>query len=213
VVFNVGLDPVQYGLVTSINRPGGTFTGVFSLVAELTEKNIGLLGELVPSAKRIALLADTRGADPLAERDASEAVTRLGARLVTLSAATDGEIDAAFTSLARRPVDAMVVATNPFYVTRAKQIATLAAHYRVPSIYARRDYALAGGLVSYGYNVADSYRQMGNYAARILKGEKASDLPVQQPSKFELVINLRTAKAFGLDIPARLLALADEVIE
>jgi ABC-type uncharacterized transport system substrate-binding protein len=213
VVFNVGLDPVQFGLVASINRPGGNFTGVSTLVGELTAKNIGLLRELVPNAATIALLADTQGADPLAERDARAAAATFGARIVTLSAATDSEIDAAFAGLGRQPVDAMAVATNPFYVTRAKQITTLAAHYRVPTIYARREFAVAGGLVSYGYSVADSYRQMGNYAARILKGEKPADLPVVQPSKFELLINLKTAKAFGLDIPARLLALSDEVIE
>jgi putative ABC transport system substrate-binding protein len=213
VVFNVGLDPVQFGLVASMNRPGGNITGVSTLVGELTGKNLGLLRELVPNAAIFALLADSSGADPFAERDARDAVARLGLRLVALSAGTDSEIDAAFASLERQPVDAMAVAANPFYVTRARQIAALAARHRVPAIYARREFAEAGGLMSYGYNVSDSYRQMGNYAARILKGERPADLPVVQPTKFELVINLKTAKALGLDIPAKLIALSDEVIE
>jgi putative tryptophan/tyrosine transport system substrate-binding protein len=212
-VVNVGLDPVHFGLVASMNRPGGNNTGVSTLVGELTGKNLGLLRELVPGAATIALLADSSGADPFAARDAREAAAKLGLRLVVLDAKTDSEIDAAFAGLAQQRVDAMAVATNPFYVTRAKQIAALAASHRVPTIYARREFAVAGGLMSYGYNVGDSYRQMGDYTARILKGTKPADLPVVQPTKFELVINLRTAKALGLDIPATLIALSDEVIE
>ena len=213
VVFNVGLDPVQFGMVASMNRPGGNMTGVFTLVAELTGKNISLLRELVPNAATIALLADTGGLDPFAERDARQATTKLGLQLVVLRASTDSEIGAAFAALDQQRVNAVAVTTNPFYVTRAKEIAAYAARYRIPAIYARREFAEAGGLMSYGYDVGDSYRQMGNYAARILKGERPADLPVVQPTKFELVINLKAAKALRFDIPDRVLALADEVIE
>jgi putative tryptophan/tyrosine transport system substrate-binding protein len=145
--------------------------------------------------------------------DAREAAAALGVQLLVLNATTEGEIDAAFAAVNQRRPDAMVVPTSPFFLTRAKQIAALAARYRVPAIYSRREYAAADGLMSYGYDVADSYRQIGNYAGRILKGEKPADLPVQQSTKFELVINNKTAKALGLTIPETLLATADEVIQ
>ena len=145
--------------------------------------------------------------------DAREATATLGLQLIVLNADTDSEIDATFATLNQQRADAIVVATSPFFVTRAKQIAALVASHRLPAIYARREFAEAGGLMSYGYDVGDGYRQMGNYASRILKGDKAGDLPVFQPTKFELVINLRTAKALGLTLPDKLLALADEVIE
>jgi ABC-type uncharacterized transport system substrate-binding protein len=145
--------------------------------------------------------------------DAREATAKLGLQLNVLNASTDSELDAALATLSRQRADAMVVITSPFIITRAKKIAALAAQHGVPAIYARREYAEAGGLMSYGYDVGDGYRQMGIYAGRILKGDKPSDLPVVQPTKFELVINLKTAKALGLEIPAKLLALSDEVIE
>jgi putative ABC transport system substrate-binding protein len=214
IVFNTGADPVRTGLVASINRPGGNRTGVFTLTGGLTGKSLGLLHEFVPNAKTIAMLWNPSSSPtgvPL--RDAREATAKLGLQLNVLDASTDSELDAAFASLSRQPADAMLVITSPFIITRAKQVAALAAHYGVPAIYGRREYAEAGGLMSYGYDVGDSYRQMGVYAGRILKGTKPADLPVVQPTKFELVINLKTAKALGLEIPAKLLALSDEVIE
>jgi len=214
IVFNAGNDPVQAGLVDSMNRPGGNVTGVVSLVGELTEKNFGLMHELVPKAGSIALLQshDVAGGGQV-QADATEAAGRLGLQFQVLNASTDEELDAVFAGLNRRPIDGIVVATSPFFLTRARQIAALAAHYRLPAIYARREYADAGGLMSYGFEVTEGYRQMGNYAGRILKGEKAADLPVVQPTKFELVINLRAAKSLGLEVPPQLLARADEVIE
>jgi putative ABC transport system substrate-binding protein len=145
--------------------------------------------------------------------DAREAAATLGKQLLLLQAPTVDAIDAAFASLDRQPADAMLVATSPFFVTRAQQIATLAARQRIPAIYARREFAEAGGLMSYGYRVSDGYREMGRYAGRILKGDKPADLPVFQPTRFEFIINLRTAKTLGLDIPPGVLAIVDEVIE
>ena len=212
IVFNTGQDPVRAGLVASFNRPGGNITGISTLVNLLTGKSLGLLHELVPNARTIALLNSAISLNT-AVNDARAATATLGLQLIVLNADTNSEIDAAFATLNQQRADAMVVATSPFFVTRAKQIAALVASHRLPAIYARREFAEAGGLMSYGYDVGDGYRQMGNYAGRILKGDKAGDLPVFQPTKFELVINLKTAKALGLEIPAKLLALSDEVIE
>jgi putative tryptophan/tyrosine transport system substrate-binding protein len=213
VVYNLGIDPVPAGLARSLSRPGGNFTGIYSLVGELAAKNLGLLRELVPNAKTIAVIADAAGLDAVAVKDIEKAAAALGLRPIIIAARTESEIDAAFASLDQQRPDALVVPTNPIFLTRAKQIAALAARHGVPAIYGRRDYAAAGGLMSYGYDVADGYRQMGIYAGRILKGEKAGDLPVFRPTKFELVINLKTAKALGLTIPETLLAKADELIE
>jgi putative ABC transport system substrate-binding protein len=204
---------VLSGFVPSLNRPGGNATGIYTLAGELAAKNLGFLYELVPNAKTVALLADAAGLDAVAAKDVREAAATLGLRLIILSANTEGEIEAAFASLDQQRPDALIVATNPIFLTKARQIAALAARYRVPATYARREYAAAGGLMSYGSDVADGYRQLGHYAGRILNGEKAGDLPVFRPTKFELVINLKTAKALGFEIPARVLALADEVIE
>jgi putative ABC transport system substrate-binding protein len=211
IVFNVGTDPVLSGFVASFNHPGSNMTGVHSLVSALTAKHLGLLHDLVPNAKTIAVLADASSVVPV--KDAREAATPLGLQLIILIANTEGEIEAAFASLNQQRADAMVVPANPFFFTRAKLIATLATRHGLPAIYARREFAEAGGLMSYGYDVADGYRQVGNYAGRILKGDKPGDLPVVQPTKFELVINLKTAKALGLTIPETLLATADEVIQ
>jgi putative ABC transport system substrate-binding protein len=213
IVFNTGTDPVRAGLVASFNRPGGNMTGIFTLAGDLAGKGFGLLHELVPNAKTIAMLLNPTASTEVPLRDAREATATLGLQLIVLNASTDSELDAAFATVNRRQADAMVIATSPFFVTRAKQIAALAARLGVPAIYLRREFAEAGGLMSYGYDVGDGYRQMGNYASRILKGDKAGDLPVFQPTKFELVINLKTVKALGLEIPAKLLALSDEVIE
>jgi putative ABC transport system substrate-binding protein len=205
IVFAAGADPVRAGLVSSLNRPGGNMTGVYSLAAEMMGKQLGLLHELVPNAKTIALLLDPgigqgqgQGQGP---RDAREGAATLGLQLLVLNAATEGEIDAAFAAANRQPPAAMAVATSPFFITRAKQIAALAARHGVPAIYARREYTAAGGLMSYGIDVADGYRQIGNYAGRILKGSKPADLPVVQATRFEFIINLKTAKALGIEIP------------
>jgi putative ABC transport system substrate-binding protein len=166
----------------------------------------------VPKAKTIAVLLDVnRSGESLT--DARAAAATLGLQLVALNASTERELDATFATLSPQQVDAMFITTSPFFLTRAKQLAELAARHRVPAIYIRREFAEAGGLMSYGYDVGDGYRQMGAYAARILKGTKPADLPVFQPTKFELVINRKTAQALGLEIPATLLALSDEVIE
>ena len=211
IVFNAGTDPVLDGFVASINHPGGNITGVYSFVLALTAKHLGLLHDLIPNAKTIAVLADATGVVPV--KDVREAAAPLGLQLIILIVNTEGEIEAAFASLNQQRADAMVVATSPFFFTRAKPIAALAARHGLPAIYARREFAEAGGLMSYGYDVADGYRQMGNYAGRILKGDKPADLPVVQPTRFELVINMKTAKALGLTIPETLLATADEVIQ
>jgi ABC-type uncharacterized transport system substrate-binding protein len=175
---------------------------------------MGLLHELVPNAKTIALLLNpTGGSDGVPLRDAREGATALGLQLRVLNASTDSELAAAFATLDQQPADAMVVVTSPFYVTRAKQIAALAASHRVPTIYARREFAEAGGLMSYGYDTGDGYRQIGIYAGRILKGDKPADLPVFQPTKFEFVINLKTAKALGMTVPTTLITISDELIE
>jgi putative ABC transport system substrate-binding protein len=198
-------------LVSSYNHPGGNFTGIAPLNL-LMGKFMGLLHELVPDAKTIAVLTSTLAMQQVKD-DAHEPAARLGVRLLFFIANTEGEIDTAFAAMNQQRAEALVVVTSPFFVTRAKQIAALAGRYRVPAIFPRREFAEAGGLVSYGYDVADGYRQMGNYTGRILKGEKAGDLPVFQPTKFPLVINLKTAKTLGFEIPVKLLALADEVIE
>ena len=212
IVFNTGQDPVRAGLVASFNRPGGNITGISTLVNLLTGKSLGLLHELVPNARTIALLHSALSLNT-AVIDARAATATLGLQLIVLNADTNSEIDAAFATLNQQRADAMVVATSPFFVTRAKQIAALVASHRLPAIYARREFAEAGGLMSYGYDVGDGYRQMGNYAGRILKGDKAGDLPVFQPTKFELVINLKTAKALGVMVPTTLITISDELIE
>ena len=212
IVFNTGQDPVRLGLVASFNRPGGNITGISTLVNLLTGKSLGLLHELVPNARTIALLNSAISLNT-AVNDARAATATLGLQLIVLNADTNSEIDAAFATLNQQRADAMVVATSPFFVTRAKQIAALVASHRLPAIYARREFAEAGGLMSYGYDVGDGYRQMGNYAGRILKGDKAGDLPVFQPTKFELVLNLKTAKALGITVPTTLITISDELIE
>jgi putative ABC transport system substrate-binding protein len=211
IVFNVGNDPVADGLVASLNRPGGNLTGVYSLRGSLAAKELGLLHELAPRAVTIAVLVNF--SNDVQWNDASQAAPALGLRLRKLSAAVPDEIDAAFASLAREPADAMLVTTNPFFATRIAQITALVAQHGLPTLYPRRDFTEAGGLISYGDDIKEGYRQMGGYVGRILMGAKAGDLPVVQPSKFELVINLKTARALGIAIPPSMLAIADEVIE
>jgi putative ABC transport system substrate-binding protein len=215
IVFGAGSDPVREGLVASMNRPGGNVTGVFALAGELSGKQLGLLHDLVPKAMTIAALVDRNQTigRTTALRDARDATAALGQKLLVLEAGTTEEIDAQFGGLDQEPADAMLVISTPFFVTRAGQIAALAACHRMPAIYGRREYAEAGGLMSYGFNVAEVYRELGRQAGRILNGEKPADLPIIQPTKFEFVINVNAAKVLGLTIPSGVFAIADEVIE
>jgi putative tryptophan/tyrosine transport system substrate-binding protein len=212
IVFGVGGDPVQLGLVASLNRPGGNATGVNFFTIELMAKRTQLLRELVPGAKRVAVLVNpTDRSNDSTVRDVEAAV--IGQQVLAFEAATGREIDAAFESLERKKVDALFVAGGAFYAARRVQLAVLAARYAVPATYSQRTFVEAGGLMSYGTNLADTWRQVGLYTARILKGAKPTDLPVVQSSKFELVINLNTARALRFEVPPSLLARADEVIE
>jgi putative ABC transport system substrate-binding protein len=213
IVF-VGGDPISDGLVTSLGRPGGNLTGMIFMTAEMVPKRLELVSELVPQAGVIALLVNPN--NPLPEpimRDAQDAARAKGVQLHILKAATEAEIDAAFASLAQLHTGALVLGPDPFLNSRREQLITLAARHAVPTIYDFRVNAAAGGLISYGPSLTGTWRQVGIYVGRILKGAKPVDLPVQQPTKFELVINLKTAKALGLTIPPTLLARADEVIE
>jgi putative ABC transport system substrate-binding protein len=212
IVFNVASDPVRRGLVASMNRPGGNVTGVNAFAGELSGKQLGLLHDLVPKAAIIAALVDPRmNIDAL--RDARDAAAALRQKLLVLDASTAEEIDAQFARLSQEPAEAMLVIVSPLFLARASQIVALAARHRIPAMYIRREFAEAGGLMSYGYNFTELYRELGRYAGRILNGDKPADLPVIQPTKFELVINLKAAKAINFEIPPLVRALADEVIE
>jgi putative tryptophan/tyrosine transport system substrate-binding protein len=215
IVFSVAEDPVRLGLVASLPSPGANATGINFFSTEMVPKRLGLLRELAPKAVRIAVLVNPDNA-PAAEatlRDLPEPARNLGLQIQVLSASNGDEIDAAFTTLASDHADALLVAPDTFFVSRRVQFAILSARHLVPALYGLRDYAEAGGLISYGADVTDSVRQEGVYAGRILKGTKPADLPVIQSTKFELVINLRAAKVIGLEVPATLLSRADEVIE
>ena len=214
VVFVTPSDPLELGLVDSINRPGGNFTGVHMFAAGLEGKRLGLLHEMVPKATTIAVLINS--AFPSANtqsRDVQEAAARLGVQLVVAHANTEGDFDGAFTTFAQRKASALLVCASPFFNSRRQQLVVLAARHALPAIYEWRDFAEAGGLMSYGSSLTDAYQQMGVYAGRILKGEKPSDLPVVQTTKFEFVINLNTAKALGIEVLGTLSARADEIIE
>jgi putative tryptophan/tyrosine transport system substrate-binding protein len=215
IVFAMGdLDPVQAGLVTSLNRPGGNITGVTPLSSVLGAKRLELLHEMVPNAAVVAFLGNQT--NPTAERQLREmqaAAVALGLQLKVFGASTDNEIQAAFTSLVQQRIGALAVAADPFFTSQRDQLVALAARYAVPTIYSVRDFAAAGGLITYAQSLADGYRQAGVYIGKILKGSTPADLPVIQPTRFELVINLKTARALGLSVPAKLIALADEVIE
>jgi ABC-type uncharacterized transport system substrate-binding protein len=214
IVAVMGDDPVATGLVTSLARPGGNLTGVSFLVVELMQKRLDLLSELVPQAKVIALLVNPNNENtPRIIRDVQEAARVKGLQLAILKAGTESEIDAAFASLVEQQAGALVVGADPSFGERREQLAALASRYAVPAIYPVREIAAAGGLISYGASLAAAFRQLDTYAGKILKGAKPADLPVEQPTKFELVINLKTAKALGLDVPLHLEQLADEVIE
>jgi putative ABC transport system substrate-binding protein len=215
IVFGVADDPVKLGLVISLARPGGNATGINFFLAELVAKRLGLLRELLPSASRIAVLvnpANATNAETTA-REAEAAARAIGLQIQILPASTGEEIHAAFAMLVRERADALFVGPDSFFNSRRVRLTTLAAKHSIAAMYGARDYADAGGLMSYGTSLVGMFRQVGVYAGRILKGEKPADLPVVQPTKFELVINLQTAKALSLDIPLSLLARADEVIE
>jgi putative ABC transport system substrate-binding protein len=214
VVFTSGVDPVKAGLVASLNKPGGNVTGVNVFLDVLEGKRLGLLRELLPTAAAIGVLHYPEGPATITQLNDIEAAARtIGGQVRILNAQTEQDIHGAFTSFAQSRIGALLVAANPFFNSRRDQLVTLAAHYAIPAIYELREYAVAGGLMSYGTSLPDAYRQAGLYTARILNGEKPADLPVMQSTKFELVINLKTAKALGLEVPAQLLARADEVIE
>ena len=215
IVFIAGEDPVRLGLVASLARPGGNLTGINFLVGELTAKRLEFLRELVPAAARVAVLVNPANAANAEStlRDVGPAVRAMGLQIQVLNASTGREIEAALATFMRERPDALFVGSDPFFHSRRVQLAVLAARHTVPAAYSQRDYAEAGGLMSYGSNVTDAWRQAGVYAGRILKGAKPADLPVVQSSKFELVINAATARMLGLDVPPSLLARADEVIE
>jgi putative tryptophan/tyrosine transport system substrate-binding protein len=215
IVFLSAVDPVKTGLVASLSRPGGNVTGVSDIGVELAAKRLGLLHELLPGATRFALLVnpDNPGITEAFITEAQMAASAIGRQIEVVTASTNGEIDRAFATLMNKRSDALLVSTDALFVTRRVQLVTLAARHAVPAMYFRREFAEVGGLMSYGSNLADQFRQNGIYAGRILKGEKPAEMPVQLPTKFEFVINLQTAKTLGLDISPTLLARADEVIE
>jgi putative ABC transport system substrate-binding protein len=214
-VFTVAADPVQLGLVASLNRPGGNLTGFNWLIAELGAKDLALLHELVPSTGTIGFLEnpDNPTSEPLT-RAVLTAATVIGVKIQIFKiAGSDSEIDAAFASLAQARIGALLVGNDAFFNNRIERIVALAARHAIPTMYSLREFVVAGGLISYGTSLTEEYRQVGLYTGRILKGEKPADLPVQQTTKLGLIINLKTAKALGLQVPYKLLALADEVIE
>jgi len=214
IVFGMGNDPVKAGLVASLNRPGGNATGFTLLTGRLEAKRVGLLNELMPADASLGALVDsnfTTGVDNL--REIETAARSIRRELVVGKAGNDAEMESAFAMLANKRVSAVLVAGAPFFDTRRRRIIELAAEYRFPAMYQFREYAVAGGLMSYGPRIADSYKQAGNYVGRILRGAKPSDLPVLRSERFELIINMRTASSLGLSIPSTMQLLADEVIE
>jgi putative ABC transport system substrate-binding protein len=214
IVFTAGSDAVKGGLVESLNRPGGNVTGVSLLGYELDSKRLQLLRELLPRASTIGVLANANNPAITATLPQMKVAAEAnGQRLVVLNAQTEVDIDAAFASLRSKGVDALLVTTNPFYEGRRDEIVALATRYSVPTLYPWREYSVAGGLISYGTSFTESYRQAGVYVGRILKGEKPADLPVVQATKFELLVNIKTAKSLGLTVPPSVLVAADEVIE
>src|SRR5262249_24835715 len=214
IVFVIGADPVRDGLVANLNRPGGNVTGVSFISAGLGAKQLGLLRELRPGAARIAVLVDPQW--PTTERFLSElraAALAVGQQLIVLDVSSDHQIETAFTTFVQRGAGALLAGSGAFVYSQRERLIELAARHRIPAIYGWREAVAVGGLMSYASSITDAYRQAGVYAGRILKGEKPGDLPVILPTKFELVVNVKTAKALGLEIPDKLLALANEVIE
>ena len=214
IVFQSGADPVMAGLVGSLNRPGGNLTGFYRAASEFVPKCMELLREVSPNAAAVAVLLNPTGMlGDQQSRDAQVAARDLGLQLHVLKASTERDFEPVFASLADLKVGALVIGTDSFFTSRSEQLASMTTRYLVPAIATSREFAAAGGLMSYDASLADQYRQVGRYIGRILKGEKPAELPVQQATKYELVINLKTAKAFGLTIPDKLLAIADGVIE
>ena len=213
IVFYVAEDPVKLGLVAGLSRPGGNATGVNNFAAELGAKQLGLLRELLPTAARIGLLVNPTNANVEGVMKDVTAAAPAGVQIDVVRASTSREIEAAFARLVRNRADALVVGGDAFLNNRRLQVTTLATRYAIPTVYTSREFAEAGGLMTYGTSLAEVYRQLGAYAGRILKGNKPAELPVVQSTKFEFVINLITANALGLDVPPPLLARADEVIE
>jgi putative tryptophan/tyrosine transport system substrate-binding protein len=214
IVFFIGGDPVKFGLVAGLNRPGGNATGVNVIATELEAKRLGLLRELMPTATTAAVILNPQNPNADTQlRDVEQAGRAAGWRIQVLNASTERDLEPLFAALARQRTDALVITGDTFFATQRDRLVALAARHAIPAIYQRREYAEAGGLITYGTDFSDMFRQTGSYAGRILKGAKPSDLPIIQPIRFELVINRKTAKALGLQIPDRLLAVADEVIE
>jgi len=214
IVFSIGADPVEVGLVPNLTRPDSNVTGVFQFTAGLEAKRLGLLHEMVPKADIVGVLVNPNYAAAESQlRDVRDAANRLGLRLVIVRANVESEFDAAFTTVVSQRAGAMLVCASPFFNSRRQQLVVLASSHALPAIFEWRDFAAAGGLMSYGTSLSDAYRQAGVYTGRILKGEKVSDLPVVQSTRFEFVINLSTAKALHIDVPPTLSARADEVIE
>jgi len=214
IVFTSGDDPVQAGFVSSINRPGGNITGVHLLITELNAKKLGLLRDLLPQVKVVAALLNPSSQNAeIQSKELRAAGHALGFQIEIVNASSESEIEAAFAIFAQLVVGGLVVGNDPFFMARREQIVALAAHHAIPAVYDLREYAEAGGLITYGTNLKDAYRQVGVYAGRILKGEKVADLPVLRSTKFELIINFKTAKMLGLTFPSGLHAIADEVIE
>jgi putative tryptophan/tyrosine transport system substrate-binding protein len=214
IVFSSGGDVIKLGLVASLNRPGGNATGINFFISEMEGKRLGFLHELVPMAALTGVLLNPDNTPyEFQLKDVQDAARSIGQQIHVLHASSEQDIHAAFKTFVQMRVQALLVGADPFFNGRREQLVTLAAHHAIPAIYELREYAMAGGLMSYGTNLPDTYRQIGIYTARILKGERPADLPVLQPTKFELVINLKTAQALGLAIPPGVLAIADEVIE
>ena len=214
IVFVSAADPTAAGIVASLNRPGGNITGVSMLGSTLEAKRLGLLNEIIPGSAPIGVLVDPKYPDAEMQlRELQEAAELLKRNINIVRASSESEIDTAFATVAQQGAGALLVAQDPFFTTRREQLAKLAVRYKLPGIYALRDFPVAGGLMSYGPNIADAFRLAGVYAGRILKGEKPADLPVQQSTKFELVINLKAAEALGLNVSLQLQQRADEVIE